>query len=276
MLKRCENGVQLGKPEDIIEDLATVVNTPKKVFPGAETENRNKTDLEEQVSISFNVTSLPDPSISFPNSVCQNSSIPDPLTSSNSLVQQNLNCSTCKELETKPVNVPGHKWVPVWSLQRIEEPKSNNQTNTSFSEAILDKMKGRVNKPAPVKRRKVDMTTRVICDEAYLETLERYEREDEEKRKRKSILEQKRKNKNTREELTFCESESDKSMEKNDISLPLQKLTDKEVEESDDEMNEINLEEFLSNLWKSLIPSTKKSDIKSKWYAIIFEQYKKK
>ena len=120
------------------------------------------------------------------------------------------------------------------------------------------------------------MTTRVICDEAYLETLERYEREDEEKRKRKSILEQKRKNKNTREELTFCESESDKSMEKNDISLPLQKLTDKEVEESDDEMNEINLEEFLSNLWKSLIPSTKKSDIKSKWYAIIFEQYKKK
>ena len=65
-------------------------------------------------------------------------------------------------------------------------------------------------------------------------------------------------------------------MEKKDISLPLEDSTEEEVEESDDEMNESNLEEFLSNLWKSLIPSTKESDIKSKWYAIIFEQYKKK
>ena len=82
---------------------------------------------------------------------------------------------------TKPVNVSGHKWVPVWSLQKIEEPKSNNETNTSFAEAILNKMKGRVDKPAPLKQRKVDMTTKVISNQAYLETLERYEREDEEK-----------------------------------------------------------------------------------------------
>ena len=34
-------------------------------------------------------------------------------------------------------------------------------------------MKGHVDKPATVKRRKVDMTTKVISDEAYLETLER-------------------------------------------------------------------------------------------------------
>ena len=81
----------------------------------------------------------------------------------------------------KPVNVSGHKWVPVWSLQKIKEPKSNNETNTSFVEAILNKMKGRVDKPAPLKRRKVDMTTKVISNQAYLETLERYEREDEEK-----------------------------------------------------------------------------------------------
>ena len=42
-------------------------------------------------------------------------------------------------------------------------------------------MKGRVDKPAPLKRRKVDMTTKVISNQAYLETLERYEREDEQK-----------------------------------------------------------------------------------------------
>ena len=240
LLKRYENWVRLGKPEDIMEDLATAVNTPKKVFPETENENRNET--EEQPNISFDIASLPGPSTSSPNSVCQNSSMPDPSTSFTSSVQQDLNCSICKELGTKPVNVPGHKWVPVWSLQKIEEPKSNNQTNTSFAEAILNKMKGRVDKPAPVKRRKVDMTTKVISDEAYLETLERYEREDEEKQKRKSILEQKRKNKKTRKELTFSESESDESMEKNDISLPLEDSTEEEVEESDDEINVSNLE----------------------------------
>ena len=58
------------------------------------------------------------------------------------------------------------------------------------------------------------MTTKVISDEAYLETLERYEREDEEKQKGKSILEQKRKHKKTRKKLTFRECENElKSLE---------------------------------------------------------------
>ena len=109
-------------------------------------------------------------------------------------------------------------------------------------------MKGRIDKPALVKQRKVDMMTKAINHEAYLENLERYEHEDEEKQKRKSILEQKRKNKKTRKKLTYSKSESDENMEKKDISLPLEDSTEEEVEESDDEMNESNLEEFLSNL----------------------------
>ena len=120
------------------------------------------------------------------------------------------------------------------------------------------------------------MTTKGISDKAYFETLERYEHEGEEKQKRKSILEQKRKNKKIRKELTFSESESGESMEKNDISLHLEDSTEEEVEESNDEMNEINLEEFLLNLWKSLSLPIEESDTKSKWYAFIFEQYKKK
>ena len=118
--------------------------------------------------------------------------------------------------------------------------------------------------------------TKGISDKAYLETLERYEREDEEKQKRKSILEQKRKNKKIRKELTFSECESGESMEKNDISLHLEDSTEEEVEESDDEMNESNLEELLLNLWKSLSLPIEESDIKSKWYVFIVEQYKKK
>ena len=212
-----------------MEDLATAVNTPNKVFPGAENENRNKT---EEPNISFNITSSPGPSTSSPNSVCQNPLMLDPSTSSTSSVQQDLNCSICKELGTKPINVP--------------------VTNTSFAEAIFNKMKECVDKPAPVNRRKVDMTTKAISNKAYLETLERYEYEDEEKQKRKLILEQTCKNKKTRKELTFSKSESDESMEKNGISLLLEDSTEEEVEESDDEMNESNLEEFLLNLWKSL------------------------
>ena len=119
-----------------------------------------------------------------------------------------------EDLGTKPANEPGHKWVPVWLFQKTEEPKGNHQTTTSFAEAILNKMEGRVDKPAPVKRRNIDMTTKVISDEAYLETLERYEREDEEKQKGKSILEQKRKHKKTRKKLTFSECENElKSLE---------------------------------------------------------------
>ena len=38
-----------------MEDLAMAVNTPKKVFPGTENENRNET--EEQPNISFKITS---------------------------------------------------------------------------------------------------------------------------------------------------------------------------------------------------------------------------
>ena len=118
------------------------------------------------------------------------------------------------------------------------------------------------------------MTTKVLSTQAYLETLERHEREDEEKQKRTSILEQKRKNKKTRKSLTFNESESDESMVKNDISLPLEDSTEEQVEEGDDEINESNLEEFLLILWKFLSQPTEESDIKSR-YTVIFEQYKR-
>ena len=86
-------------------------------------------------------------------------------------------------------------------------------------------MKGHVDKPALVKQRKVNMMTKVLNDKTYLEILERHECEDEEKQKRRSILEEKCKNKKTKE-LPFSESESDESMEKNNTSLPLKESTE--------------------------------------------------
>ena len=47
--------VWLGKPEDIMEDLAMVVNTAKKVFPGTENENRNETKEEPKISFNSNL-----------------------------------------------------------------------------------------------------------------------------------------------------------------------------------------------------------------------------
>ena len=47
--------VRLGKPEDIMEDLAMVVNTAKKVFPGTENENRNETKEEPKISFNSNL-----------------------------------------------------------------------------------------------------------------------------------------------------------------------------------------------------------------------------
>ena len=97
------------------------------------------------------------------------------------------------------------------------------------------------------------------------------------KNKRESKFQHRsKKNKKTRKELTFSESELGESMVKNDISLPLEDSKEEEVEESDDEINKSTLEEFLLNLQKSLSQPTEESDIISKWYAFIFEQYKRK
>ena len=59
-----------------------------------------------------------------------------------------------------PANIPGKIWVPAWILRE----------NKSFSELVLDKMKGPTNKP-PTKRRKVDRKTAVISDPEYAKKL---------------------------------------------------------------------------------------------------------
>ena len=69
--------------------------------------------------------------------------------------------------------VPGKLWVPVWSLQ---EPKSvTPESNKSFDQLVLDKMKDPTNKSA-VKRRKVDLKAKVVTDTSYLKELQRLKR----------------------------------------------------------------------------------------------------
>ena len=72
-----------------------------------------------------------------------------------------------------PRNIPGKIWVPAWTLRE----------NKSFSELVLDKMKGSTNKP-PTKRRKVDEKTAVITDPEYAEKLRKIKEKEESKKQK--------------------------------------------------------------------------------------------
>lgn len=75
----------------------------------------------------------------------------------------------------------------------MEEKTNESHADTSFAETILNRMKGLIDKPVPViKRRKVDMSTKVISNKNYLDVLEIYEKEDEEKRLKKVKLQKER------------------------------------------------------------------------------------
>ena len=53
-----------------------------------------------------------------------------------------------------PPQIPDKTWVPAWTLR----------DSKSFSEVVLDKMKGPTEKPT-VKHRKIDEKTKVITDD---------------------------------------------------------------------------------------------------------------
>ena len=77
-------------------------------------------------------------------------------------------CCKCKALGPKPPAVPpqGWTWSPVWTLQQ--------DGNKSFEEFVLYKIKGPQLKKTN-KRKKIDVTTKVITEEAYVEKLRELE-----------------------------------------------------------------------------------------------------
>ena len=73
----------------------------------------------------------------------------------------------------------------------------------------------------------------------------------------------------------YSDRESDEMENEKELSSVMEETTEEEIESSEDEVEE-NLENYLLKIWKSLSPPTKEADIKGKWYAIIYEQGKKK
>lgn len=236
LLKRYDLWVAAGKPEDIMEALATELNTPKK--------------LKGRASNSSSLMEMDDSGSDTPDIGLPSSSL-EPCT-----------CDVCEKLGAKPdVVQPGKKWFPAWILVNEENPlcsTPNNSeeastssdltsTNASFEELILEKMKGPVQKNAQ-KRRKIDFKAKVITDVEYAKAIA-------EKEQGKG-----KKERNTQKEKKYTGS-------------PEEMEADSESEDS--VTDDTHTEEELCKVWKSLSPPNEEKDIVLRWYACIYQVKRK-
>ena len=262
----------MGRPEDIKEQLSTAINTPQK--------SKLLSSLNESAAADFKATEKVTNEINNGNidfmvqainqeleavsdsSVAQKHTI-KPSCSSTPQLHSEFQCY-CAELRTMPPSIPGKIWVPAWTLRG----------NKSFSELVLDKMKGPINKP-PTKRRKMDRKTAVITDPEYAEKLRKIKEKGESKKQKKAI-----KTKNcTRKKINYQASESSES------ETEIKSESESELTEDEDfaERNEaietstknVDIELSLQSLWKSISPPTKEEDILQQWYGCIYQEYNK-
>ena len=164
-----------------MEQFATSIHTPQKAQPPPKDSTDNNDG--DHVSISTPVaTSTPGPSTE-PASVT-------PVQSPT--IGNECDCHNCKVLGPAPSPVPNRLWVPYWGLQEStarstptsEVGGTSRQSSKDFEELVLDKMKGPTDKPA-VKRRKVDLKTKIVTDAEYLAELHRLKEEEGRKKEKK-------------------------------------------------------------------------------------------
>ena len=169
----------------------------------------------------------------------------------------------CAELGPMPSSIAGKIWAPAWTLLYSK----------SFSELVLDKMKGPTNSP-PTKRRKVDRKTAVITNPEYAEKLRKVKEKGESKKQKKAI-----KTKNcARKKINYQASESSE----NEIEIESESEGQLTEDEDFTERNEaiemstknVDIELLLQSLWKSISPPTKE-DLLQQWYGCIYQEYNK-
>ena len=258
LLTRYKNWIDLGRPEVIKEELSTAMNAPQKGKLPSSLNESAATDFEatEKVTNEINngnIEFMAQPinqerETASDSSVVQKHAI-KPCCSSTPQLHSEFQCC-CAELGPMPPSIPGKIWVPAWTLR----------DNKSFSELVLDKMKGPTNKP-PTKRRKVDRKTTVITYPEYVEKLRKIKQKGESKKQKKAI-----KTKNcTRKKINYQASESSES------EIEIKSESEGELTEDEDftERSEVietstknvDIELSLQSLWKSISPPTKEEDI---------------
>ena len=125
LLKRYEHWVQMGKPKDIMEDLARSVNTPQKFKPPQET-SASLTFASTNESVKSSTPNLP--SYSQKDVSTGSSAI---IAASSTHESMTCDCNMCKVIEPKLAPVSGYCWVPASTLQK-----------DTGEELVLDKIKG--------------------------------------------------------------------------------------------------------------------------------------
>ncbi|XP_065064643.1 uncharacterized protein LOC135690884 [Rhopilema esculentum] len=237
LIKRYDAWVQAGRPKELLNDLATGVRSPKKASP-QKGRSPSKRPMGPQA------TSTP---------------------SKTPVSNDDCPCGLAQKLGPFPCPAPpGKVWVPIWHLQ--DEPSPQQSQNRSFEELILEKMKGPIDQPKK-KRRKIDLMTKVISDEDYLNAI----KEKEEKQGSETV-----KRKRGRP----------KKLKADDDSFQIQEevLSESEKESSDDDVSEDDLATnpsfppttqrqatiYLKEFWQSLCPPVEEVEIIGKWYAAIF------
>ena len=265
--------MSLGRPEDLMEELATAIETPRKIRETAAPSSLENTIVDEdqptpsassgsQLNMPT-ATSTPQEGIS-----CDVESAPNiqPVQDFDS----NCLCKVCKQLGKPPRVEPGNICIPVWSVQKCAP-----QREISFEMAILNRMKGPADKPV-AKRRKVHMKTKVLTDEEYVAELKRLE-EDAAKKARKEAVALKKK-KTASKKIDFgrskrknaCDDDDDDDNDVDDVDQDEDDEIDEETEEEVLEGSEDDDEEGLIKLWKSIAPPTNESDLLGKWFGVIY------
>lgn len=236
----------MGKPEDMMEELATAIATPKKASTLQATPVNMVVQEASGVSGASGASGVSGVSGASRGSVISeasgvyNSEESTPVTTTH---HSSLTSSTQLDLATiqrllgpTPPAIPGKVWVPVWSLQ---DPPS------SFEEKILEKVKGPSNQPAK-KRRKVDYKTKVITSQQYLEAID------------------------SRKKLDFQNLETPKENAK-DSEEENEEIVEEIEEDEDKEDDDEEVEQRLVKLWKWLGSPTKEEEVVGKWFAFVYQ-----
>ena len=171
------------------------------------------------------------------NNVASNSSIPKPLSvNTTSLVDYECDCPLSSRIGPMPHKIPDQVWVPAWTLHDEEK---------SFEERILNKMVSSSGFKKQVKRRKINLKTKVITNDQLLAELKRNKQEDKDKEERK--LERKRepkerKEKKVEKQKTKKKTKMDYSSESDENDVVLEEETTEEeiISDYEEERNERN------------------------------------
>ena len=253
LVKSYDQWVQLGRPDDLMEELAMSVTTPQKVKDAAINNSPKNVDFVTEVNLNKeDFTPLPQSSAS--------------AKMTSSPMVHNCMCQNCIKLGEKPQPIPGKVWTPVWVPLEASTPKENR----SFEEIALDKMKG-PKKDKGEKRRKIHLKTKIISDEKLLEELKQQERDRKEKEEKKLANAKKRKTVKKQIEIEF-ESDEDEDEVTGSVSeaeIAIEEETEEEVmeESSEDEGGDT---EDLKKLWKGLCPPTREEEILQKWFGAVY------